>query len=192
MAKATTIKDINLLLSYHRKPKSLVTKKPTGMKYLFPILLASIMGFWYLSYFNKTHTLQKEVDETKGYLNSSYNIEQSKKSAQLLLDINQKKEFFNILNTKALSLENNTDIDKFHTIYNCFNASVSIQSINYLNNSSLLTLELIATNDLEVNACVKRLIQTGLFDVVNYSGYTFMSDTNQYLFNVNCAFKKGQ
>lgn len=187
MSMNNKYKDINLLLSYYKKPVKMRTKKPSATKFIFPVLLLSVLLFSYLYYYNKNAELENEILQNQDYIESSENIEMSKNSQQLISDISNQNNILNQLNSKISSMQNGISMNKskINIIYSCLFENSYISEISYDKQTSNVYLDIISNNELDVNQIIKNLKKTGLFADVYYEGYT--SSEDNFNFNVYCT-----
>jgi len=188
MAKHKDFKDINLLLSYYRKPKKLQTKKPSGMKFLFPMLILAILIYSLLNFHNKTNKLEKEIALQQSYIDSPENKEKYELSSELLTKFSDKNMLYSLISSENLAITK-IKIKYISDIYNSMNENIFMKDISYLNKDATISINFVSNSEFEINEFVKRLKKTGDFAYVGYKGYDFMGDKNQYLFNVQCGLK---
>ena len=82
-----------------------------------------------------------------------------------------------------------TTLSNINIINSCLNESLRIAGTSYSKESEMISLNMISKSELEINKFVKRLYDTGLFLSVNYSGYSYSFDTDEYSFTVEAVFK---
>ena len=186
MSQINIKKDINLLLSYYKKPVNVEKKKSGIAKYFFFILIISLFAGLYLMFFNKITTIEEEILKEKEFANSSETKENYKKSQDIYNQLIKKSD---ILKQMELVFDNqsNMTFGKINKINSCLNENLKIVSTSYSKEQSLISLNAISKNEFEISAFVKRLYATNLFIAIDYSGYSFSAESDDYSFVLNCV-----
>ena len=194
MSKALKIKDVNLLLSYYRKPQKIKSKKPVFFKVLFPIFLTLGMGSIFMIYLNNILDLNKQIITLESYTNSTENQALYKESQDIIANVSRYSSVATELRTQSEKIKNATKIEKIaiDKINSCLNESMYVNNISFAQEISLINISVGGPTEMDGNEFVKRLLSLNYFEDVSYSGYSINQSTNAYEFTVGCRLKAGE
>lgn len=192
MAQINIKKDVNLLLSYNKKPKKLEKKKTSIGKYVFLIFLLAGFTSIYLLFFFNTQKIKDETKKLEAYINNGQNIEAYDKSQQTFSNQVKKTDILNKIKTAYNDnlTTNYMNASNISAIYACANQNLKITGVSYSKEQRQVTLNVSAKSINDVNEFVKKIRDTMLFETVDYPGYTFGSEKGEYTFVLNAVFKK--
>lgn len=182
------IKDVNLLESYNKKPKSIEHKKSSAPFIAVPVVLFLIVGALSAFFVGRIIITANDINKLSGYI--AQNQSDYKQSQKLFDEISATSRTFNELNTQYMLMQAGVKTDKnfFNKVYACNNDKTFISGITFYKDKQTFSLTLETSDATEVNQFVKRLIATDLFSSTYYTGYG-QGETGKYLFVVDSVLK---
>ena len=180
MSKFTLKKDINLLLSYNRKPINLEKKKSQSGKVLFLVVFALAMLAVYGYFIYSKINLENEIADIKSYMADEENQSATLKSQNAFNELTANTDLYYQLETASkgnLSFDSKTTFEKINS---SLSTDTALSGISYSSADKCITIEIKSKNVFDINALVKRLHETKIFSSVNYSGYNYTATDKVY------------
>ena len=172
MASKLSKKDIDLLSAYKQKKE---TPKYTGaLKYaalpsgMLIVVLALFIYFTLSNHKleNETEDLKQQTTKIQEQIANDPNLERYNSLQTVKRDIAAYKKF-----KKDIQSYPELSQDTFDKILLASDVDITVTSFNYTRESQIVTLQIEGTNVNSTEQFVRRLKNTDLFAMVNYSGY---------------------
>ncbi|NLW70868.1 MAG: hypothetical protein GX061_07295 [Eubacteriaceae bacterium] len=180
--------DVNLIEAAKERARKATRTSETG-KLVTPVIITAVVcaltmaGFLIVNaYYNN------KLEERTAYLMDPLNIKASQDAAALVKENEalslKLRAVTNALDTLAGYPRMNSDV--LAEIDSCGLDIVTMQLTGYNASTGQLTFVAKAGKVVEINHYIDRLKATGLFDTVQYTGYTYSTGERLYRINVAC------
>lgn len=150
------------------------------------LLITAVMGGIYLTRDSRLRKMERGMqDSSVADSRASYELAQASIS-----NMEQKMEEAGKLWEKLMSYPTfHSSLDD--VLQSCAGSEVTVEVRSFNKDSGILTVNASAGNVQEISDFIERLQQQGMFESVEYSGYTHVSGQDTYNIHVVCALSAG-
>lgn len=159
---------------------------PPGIVLAVGLLITAFMGSSYFSGLRELKQIQKSMQESATATgNASYEMASASVDA-MKYKIDKVEDIWDYLMSYPTI---NSSVEQ--VLEECAGSGVSVEIKSFQRDSGVLTLEASAGNVRDINGFIANLQQQEIFEVVEYSGYTYVSGIDNYSIHVICCMAEG-
>jgi len=182
MARPIQYKDINLIAAMDRKQQKAKAEKTTAIRLpiLVLILVALLFGVAYYYLYTNTNALEEKKETLNLYLDDPRVIAEYSDSFRAQEEAQRMIKQATELRQVLLNLSSYPDMygGDFHLIYEYAGTRVAVTDVSYTRTTGVLSFNAECEAVTGVPIFVSQLRMSGIFDDVQYEGYTERITTN--------------
>lgn len=184
--------DMNLLARYEEINKIKASQYSDKKIFVIVIVVATlILGAFSIKLYIENSLLKKDIETLEKYVNDT-NIKQRLAHVnQLQSDLEQIEVMLDEVNSINAVFDAGVRFDSevLNVLYYSQPYRVELENIDY--KDGLLSVLISGTNSYDASNYVLRLLDTGYFKTVKYSGYVFTESEGRYYATLQCLMKGG-